>query len=186
MVPVLSLWAPVLLAAVLVFLASSVIHMLLPYHRSDFGRLRKEDELLDALRRFDLAPGDYMAPHAASAAAMKDPAYLEKRKRGPVFLMTVIQPGPPEMGTALLLWFIYSIVVGIFAAYIAGRALGPEANYLEVFRFAGAAAFMGYAMALVQNSIWFKRNWGTTLKSVFDGLIYALLTAGAFGWLWPR
>jgi len=71
------------------------------------------------------------------------------------------------------------------AAYIAGRALEPGAHYLSVFRFAGATAFFGYAFALMQQSIWYKRAWGTTFKSTFDGLIYALLTAGTFGWLWP-
>jgi hypothetical protein len=186
MVPVLSLWAPILLAAVLVFVASSIIHMVLGYHRTDFGRLPKEAEMLEALRRFSLPPGDYVAPHAASMKAMQDSAFLDARNKGPVMLLTVLPPGPPTMASSLALWFLYSILVGVFAAYITGRALGPGAYYLEVFRFAGATAFTGYALALLQNSIWFKRSWATTAKSVFDGLIYALLTAGAFGWLWPR
>jgi len=45
--------------------------------------------------------------------------------------------------------------------------------------------FGGYALALLQNSIWYKRAWNFTLKSMADGLVYALLTAGTFGWLWP-
>jgi hypothetical protein len=90
------------------------------------------------------------------------------------------------MGLSLTLWFLYCIVMGVFAAYVSGRALGPGAHYLSVFRFAGCTAFAGYALALWQNSIWYKRAWTTTLKSTFDGLVYALLTAGTFGWLWPR
>ena len=78
------------------------------------------------------------------------------------------------------------MVVSFFAAYIAGRAVGPGADYLTVFRFVGSTAFMGYSFALPQNSIWYKRNWGMTLKSMFDGLVYGLLTAGTFAWLWPR
>jgi hypothetical protein len=35
-------------------------------------------------------------------------------------------------------------------------------------------------------SIWYSRAWINTIKSTIDGLIYALLTAGTFGWLWPR
>jgi hypothetical protein len=116
---------------------------------------------------------------------MKDPGFIEKMKRGPVVIMTVLESGPPSMGTNLVLWFLYSIAVGVFAAYIAGRAMGPGAHYLGVFRFAGTVAFIGYSVALWQNSIWYKRKWSTTLKSTFDGLIYALLTAGTFGWLWP-
>ena len=83
------------------------------------------------------------------------------------------------------MWFLYCMVVGVFAAYIAGHALGPGAHYLGVFRFAGCTAFVGYALALLQNSIWYKKAWGATLKSMFDGFVYALLTAGVFGWLWP-
>ena len=89
------------------------------------------------------------------------------------------------MGSSLAQWFVYCLIVGVFAAYITGRALEPGAHYLSVFRFAGATAFVGYSLALMQNSIWYKKNWSTTLKSMFDGLIYALFTAGVFGWLWP-
>jgi hypothetical protein len=186
MVPVLSLWVPILLSAVIVFIVSAIIHMVLTYHRNDFRRLLKEDDVLETLRRLNVPAGDYAAPYAASPAAMKDPAYIDKMNKGPILFMTVVAGGQHSMGTALALWFVYSIVVSLFAAYIAGRALGPGAYYLEVFRFVGTAAFMGYAFAQLQQSIWFKRSWGTTLKSVFDGLLYALLTAGTFGWLWPR
>ena len=185
MVPVLSLWLPILIAAVIVFVLSSIIHMVFSYHRNDFIKLPAEDDIMDALRPFNIPPGDYVIPCAGTPAEMKTPEYLEKTNKGPVAFMTVIPSGPPAMGTSLVQWFFYSILVGIFAAYIAGRALAPGAHYLEVFRFAGCTAFVGYAVALLQNSIWYKRNWGATLKSVVDGLIYALMTAGVFGWLWP-
>jgi hypothetical protein len=99
--------------------------------------------------------------------------------------MTVIKSGPPAMGKSLVLWFVYCIVVGIFSAYIASRALQPGDRYLSVFRFVGCTAFIGYAAALWQNTIWYKRSVCSTVKSTFDGLVYALLTAGTFGWLWP-
>jgi hypothetical protein len=185
MVSIMSLWLPILLSAVIVFVVSSIIHMVLPYHRSDFGKVPAEDDVMDALRKFNIPPGEYVIPCAGSPKEMGTPEFIEKSKKGPVALMTVMASGPPSMGMSLVLWFIYSIVVGIFAAYIASRALEPGAHYLGVFRFAGAAAFAGYALALWQNSIWYKRAWSTTIKSTFDGLIYALLTAGTFGWLWP-
>jgi|SRR6516164_9797574 len=78
------------------------------------------------------------------------------------------------------------VVIGVFAAYVAGRALPPGTDYLQVFRFVGATAFIGYSVALWQMSIWNRRAWLTTIKATVDGLIYALLTAGTFGWLWPR
>jgi uncharacterized membrane protein len=186
MVPLASLWLPILLSAILAFVASAVLHMLLPLHRNDLRKAPREDELLDALRRLDLPPGDYAAPHAAGPEAMKDPAFVDRMKKGPLVLMTVSPGQVPSMSRELGLWFVYCLVVSVFAAYLAGRAVGPGTEYLEVFRFAGTSAFLGYSLALVQHSIWYRRNWGTTLKSMFDGLVYALLTAGVFGWLWPR
>ena len=81
---------------------------------------------------------------------------------------------------------MYSLVVSVFAAYIAGRALRPRTEFAEVFRFVGTTAFLGYALAMAQQSIWYGKKWSTTFKSMFDGLIYALLSAGIFGWLWPK
>ena len=90
------------------------------------------------------------------------------------------------MGKNLALWFVYCVVVGFFAAYVAGRALPPGAPYLRVFQLAGVTAFAGYALAVWQMSIWYRRDWTTTIKATIDGLIYALLTAGTFARLWPR
>lgn len=185
MVPVMSLWIPILLSAVIVFVASSIIHMVLTYHRTDYRKVPSEDQALEALRKVSIPPGDYMMPHAGSPSQMKDPAFIDKMKKGPVAVLTVMPSGPPSMGTNLAQWFLYCVAVGVFAAYIAGRALAPGADYLEVFRFAGCTAFVAYAVALWQNSIWYKRAWSTTLKSTLDGLVYGLLTGGTFGWLWP-
>jgi hypothetical protein len=186
MVPITALWLPIVLSAVIVFIASSVFHMMLPHHKSDYGRLPDEDEIMAAMRQAGVKPGDYLMPHCSSHTALKEPAFLEKYTKGPVALLTIMQSGPPKMGGQLLQWFIFCVVVGIFSAYIAGRALGPGAHYLAVFRFAGCTAFSAYALAQWQDSIWFKRAWSTTIKNTVDGLVYALLTAGTFGWLWPR
>ena len=185
MVSIPSLWIPILLSAVIVFVASSIIHMVLRYHRTDFGKVPKEDEVMEGLRKANIPPGEYVIPCAGGMKEMKSPEYIEKTTKGPVAFMTVIENGPPAMAKSLVLWFVYSIVVSIFAAYITSRALGPGAPYLSVFRFAGCTAFIGYSLALLQNSIWYKRSWVITLKSTFDGLVYGLLTAGTFGWLWP-
>lgn len=183
MVRVAALWLPILVSAVLVFLASSLVHMVLPHHRKDYRKVASEDEVMEALRRFGIPPGNYLFPHPGSAQGMKAPEYVEKRNRGPVGILTIM--GKHSMGASLAQWFVFCLVVGGFAAYITGRALGPGAEYLEVFRFAGCTAFIGYSLALWQNSIWYKIAWTTTLKSNIDGLVYGLLTGGAFGWLWP-
>ena len=186
MISLASLWLPIVLSAVIVFLASSVIHMLLPYHRSDFVGLPKEQEIMDALRPFSIPPGEYVMPHAGDMKEMGSPEFLEKTKKGPVAFMTVLPNGPFAMGSSLAMWFVYCLIVGLFAAYITSRALsGPSPEYLDVFRFVGATSFIGYCVALWQNSIWYKRSWLVTAKFTLDGLVYALLTAGTFGWLWP-
>ena len=185
MVPLTSLWLPILVAAVLVFIASSVIHMVLPYHHTDWRKLPKEDEVLEALRRFTIPPGDYVAPRPDSMAQMGTPEFKAKLEKGPQVMMSVRPPGNDSMARNLALWFVYSIVVGVFAGYVAGIVIAPEAPYLLVFRVTGTVAFAAYALALWQHSIWYARSWGTTMKSTFDGLVYALVTAGSFGWLWP-
>ncbi len=186
MVPLLSLLIPILLSAVFVFIASSIIHMLTPLHKHDLSGLPNEDGVMNALRPFNLAPGDYLMPRPGSMKAMKSPEYLAKLKAGPVAIITVMPAGGANMGTNLIQWFIYCVVVSVFTAYVTGRAMGPGADYLRVFQIAGCVTFMGYWLALPQNSIWWKRNWPWTVKSAIDALIYAGLAGGTFGWLWPR
>jgi hypothetical protein len=181
-----ALWLPILLSAVIVFIVSSIIHMASPWHKSDYPKLPNEDKVLEALRPLAIPPGDYMAPRPSSRQDLQSPGFAEKRNKGPVMMLTVMPNGPVSMAPQLVLWFVYAAVVGLFAAYVAGRALPTGASYLSVFRFAGVTAFTGYSVALWQMSIWYRRAWNTTIKATVDGLIYALLTAGTFGWLWPR
>ncbi|MDE2753893.1 MAG: hypothetical protein OXI83_15065 [Gemmatimonadota bacterium] len=184
MVPALSLWLPILVAAVFVFVASSAIHMFLNWHKNDFSGVPDEDGVMDALRGFDIPPGNYSLPHAADMAAMRSEAFQEKVKRGPAAMITVL-PRQNNMNKALGQWFVYCLVVGLFAAYVTGLALGPGAEYMAVFKISSTAAFMGYALAHAQDAIWQSQGWAATARSMADGLIYGLLTGGAFGWLWP-
>lgn len=185
MVSVASLWLPVLLSGVLVFAVSSIIHMLLTYHRSDSGPLPDEAGVAAALRPFEIPPGDYVIPHAADSKEMGSPDFAERAKKGPIAFITVLPNQPLTVRRSLALWFGYSLVVGAVAGYVAGLTLGPGADYGIVFRVVGSVAFAGYSLAILQSSIWWHRSWNFTLKTVLDGLIYALLTAGTFGWLWP-
>lgn len=185
MVPILSLWLPILLSAIVVFVISAVFHTVFTYHNSDFKKFPSEDPIMSDLRKYNIPPGDYMLPYSADSKERRSEQFKEKMKKGPMLIATVLPSGEMGMGASLFQWFIYCLIVSIFSAYIAGRALGPGADYLAVFRFAGATSFAGYSLALMHDSIWFKKSWGVTIKSMFDGLIYALLTAGVFGWLWP-
>lgn len=187
MVPVLSLWLPILLSAVAVFLVSFILHMVLKYHQNDYRSLPDEPGVLDVLRPFRIPPGNYAFPRPKDMKDIGTPEFKAKWGAGPAGFLTVLPTSPegPKMTAELVQWFVYSIVVSIFAAYIAGRALEPGANYLEVFRFAGATAFIGYGLAQWQQSIWYKVSWTTNLKNNIDALIYGFFTGGVFGWLWP-
>jgi hypothetical protein len=186
MVPIHALWLPILLSAVIVFVASSIIHMALPVHKSDYRKLPDEAKVLDTLRASGVTPGrEYRFPFC-TMKEMKSPEGIEKFKRGPVGLLVVMPNGAMNIGKFLGQWFLYCVVVSIFTAYLTGRTRLPGTEYLEVFRVAGCTAFIGYALAQAQNSIWRGVTWGVTLKHMLDGLIFGLLTGGTFGWLWPK
>jgi hypothetical protein len=185
MVSLASLWLPILVAAVGVFIASSIIHMATPWHQGDFTPMTDQGRVLDALRSFNIRPGDYVVPHPQSRKDASSPTFAELSKRGPMVMMTVL-PGEVVIAKNLALWFLYCIVVALCAAYIAGEALPPGAALKKVFQFAGATAFFCFALALWHQTIWYSRSWVTSLKSTIDGLIYGAVTAGVFAWLWPR
>jgi hypothetical protein len=186
MVPLASLWLPILVSAAVVFLASWIIHMFLPFHRNDFDKLPQEDQVLDALRSLKIPSGQYLAPYANTPAQMKQPEYLEKRKRGPALFLTLAAGADLGMGKSLLQWFIYLLVISLFAAYLAHVVIAAGAPYPAVFRFICVAALMAYSLGHAHQSIWYRQRWRTTVHYFVDGLIYSLLTAGVFGWLWPR
>ena len=182
-----ALWIPIVVSAVAVFFGSTLVHMVLGFwHAGDFGQAPNEDGLMDAMRPFNIPPGDYFLPRPGGMADMKSDAYKNKVNKGPKVIMTVLTPGMTGMGKNLFWWFIYSLVIGVFGAYVASRALPVGADYLHVFRFVGVSTFLGYSGALWPATIWYQRSLGTTIRSTIDGLLYACLTAGVFGWLWPR
>lgn len=185
MVSLFALWLPILLSAVIVFVASSIIHMVLPYHRSDYKQLPDEDKLRAALRSAGLQPGLYHFPFCTHKE-MNTPAAQEKFKEGPVGFVTIFPSGPPNMSKFLGLWFVYCLILGVFTAYLTGRTVAFGAHYRVVFRVVGTAAFMAYGLGPMVNGIWKGQPWSVVFKEAFDGLVYALLTAGTFGWLWPR
>lgn len=185
MVTIPALWLPIVLSAVIVFVASAILHMALRYHQSDYSKLPDEDAVRAALRSAGVGRGNYFFPHAASGAERKSPEWIKKCEEGPVGLLSVFPSGQPGMGKYLAAWFVFCLVISVFVAYLTGRCLGPGVEYLEVFRIAGTVAFLGYAGCEASNSIWRGQRWSTTIKTVIDGLIYGLLTGGVFGWLWP-
>ncbi|MEO7104576.1 MAG: hypothetical protein ABI119_14675 [Gemmatimonadaceae bacterium] len=179
-------WLPILLASILVFFASSVIHMGPFWHKGDFSTVPNETQLRAALRPFDIPPGDYCVPRPASSEDMKSPEFAQKVLQGPNIVMTVMPNAPWSMGRNLGLWLLYCVAASIFAAYVTVHAVPSGVPYGELLRFSSTTAFIAYAVALWQMSIWYRRAWSVTLKATLDGLIYAGITAVTFGWLWPR
>lgn len=180
-----NLWLPILLSGVFVFIMSSIIHMATPLHKGDFKKMPGEDSVMDALRKQSPERGTYMIPCPASMKDAGTPEMVEKYNKGPVGFLTIVPSGPPSMGKSLIQWFVYTLIVGILVAYTGWHALGSGAEYLTVFRVTGTAALLGYGIGTIAESIWKGQTWGVTFKSIFDGIVYALVTAGAFGWLWP-
>jgi len=180
-----SLWLPILLSAVFVFVMSSLLHMVLPWHRTDYSKVPNEDAVSAALRGFSIPPGDYMMPRPDTRAEMASPEFAEKVKKGPMVVMTVMPAGMSMAGN-LAQWFGFLVVVSLFAAYITSRTVGAGAGSMRVVQLAAATAFVAYGVGLWPMSIWYRRSWGTTLKSTVDGLIYGLITGATLAWLWPK
>ncbi len=180
------LWMPILVSAALVFVISSLVHMVLQWHNTDARPLPAEDKALAALRGAGVTAGEYRFPHCSSMKEMGTPEFAAKLASGPVGHMTIVPSGPYKMGGALLQWFLFCIVIGVFVAYTGSLALPRGADYTVVFRFTGTVAVLGYAFSNVTHSIWKGVPWSTTFKFIVDGVAYGLVTAGAFGWLWPK
>jgi hypothetical protein len=185
MVELLDLWMPIVLSAVIVFVASSIIWMASPLHKHDYKNPGdKEGPLLDLLRAKSFEPGVYYVPWCHGKA--NDPATADKMKRGPWASLTVL-PGMPNMGKMLFSWFAHLLIVGVFVAYLTSHAgLAPGAEYLHVFRIAGTGALMAYAGYALPMCIWHGMPMSQLPGRLVDGAIYALLTAGTFAWLWPH
>ncbi len=183
MVSLTALWLPIVVSAVGVFMASSIVHMVLKYHNSDYRKLPDEDAVATAMR--GAAPGYYSMPHCLDMKEMGSPEMLKKYKDGPIAFVTVSPNGAPKMGITLGTWFVYCLWISVFVAYLAGRHLDAGADYMAVFRMASTVGFLGYGASEPIAAIWKAQPWSMTLKHVVDGLIYALVTGGIFGWLWP-
>lgn len=181
-----ALWLAILLAGVFAFVVSSVIHMGPFWHRTDFPGVPDEARVRAAIGALGIPPGDYMLPNCNSMNEMRSPEFLQKMTEGPVMILTVRPNGVMGMGKPLVSWFLYLLVVALFSGYVAAHALAPGAQYLDVFRYVGTTAFMGLSLGLVHDSIWYSRKWSTTIKLMLDGLVYASVMAGTFGWLWPK
>ena len=183
MVALSMLWIPILVATVVVFIASSILWMVFPFwHRSDYGRVANEKAILDALA--GEKGGQYIVPCVDWGKLT--PEARDAYQKQPSAFMLVRNPATFSFPKTLGMYFVFMLCVSIFTAYLTGRTRPVGAHYLEVFRIAGTTAFLAFGLGAVPYSIWYGKPWKVTIKEMIDGLIYALLLAGVFGWLWPR
>lgn len=180
------LWVPIVLAGALCFFASAVIWMVLPHHRKDFTAPPKQDELAELLRQGGVTPGAYYFPYADRSDKDAFAAAMKKAEQGPAGVLYVRPSGPFNMGKPMFQQFVFFLVVSFFVAYVAHHALPAGSHYLRVFQVTGACAFMANWLGTIPESIWFGRPWRNVGTQLIDALIYTGVTAGTFGWLWPR
>ena len=186
MISLSQLWMPIVLSGVLVFVASSLIHMVLKWHNSDYRKLANEDDVRAVIRAGSPAPGQYVLPHCADMKDMRKPEMQQKFTQGPVAFLMVKASGAPKMAPALVLWFLYTLVISCIAAYIACRTSPHGASFIHVFRVATILSFVAYAGGSVQYAIWMGKPWKSAAKEIADALIYAIITGTVLAWLWPR
>lgn len=178
-----SLWLPILLSAIAVFIVSGLIWNMLQWHNSDWRKLPDEEAVRRALK--GVVPGEYTVPHAADNKARQSSDWQEKFKEGPAAMLVVLPHRSMAMGKQLVQWFVYCLIISLLVGYVASATLPGGTAYLKVFQVTGTAAILAYAGHVAMGSIWFGYTWSRTVKEIIDGVIYGLLTAGIFGWLWP-
>jgi hypothetical protein len=183
MVSLMDLWLPILVAAIVVQIASTIIHMALPFwHNADYGKVDDDRPFVEGSR--SLKAGMYMFPR------MEWKTMTEEQKaewaKGPSGIMYIRNPAAFSFGKTIFLYFLYCLVSAVFVAYVTGQTLPAGTPYLRVFQVAGAVGTIFWAFGNnISDAIWYGKPWTSAMKYAVDGLIYGCLMGGVFGWLWP-
>lgn len=186
MISIMSLWAPILLSSVLVFVAAGLLWTALPVHRLDWRPIPGQERLFEAIRAIGLGRGQYAFPHMLTPEGAKNPDVMKQMEEGPVGFLVLKEPGPPNMTKQLGLYLVFVLVVTYMIAYLVSVSMPRGAPFVDVMRAVTTATVLAHGAAEVPGAIWFGRTWKSVLKSVLiDALIYGLITGAVFGWLWP-
>ena len=181
-----ALWLPILLSAVVVFVISSLIHMVLKWHAPDYRGFSNEDAVRDAMRAGNPTPGHYVVPYCKDMKEMAGEAMLKKYREGPIGHISLAPNGAPNMGKLLGLWFLWSLAVAVVGAYLAARVYGLDHGHARAAaKLFGAVAFIAHGFGTVTESIWMARSWSTSMKYMLDAALYAIGSGLVFYWLWP-
>ena len=185
MVSVTALWLPILVATVFVFITSNLIWMVFQLHKKDWKPLPDEEAFREVMNRQELPVAEYSFPFSAGPEDWKSEEWQKKFKEGPVGFLTVMPSGNMNMGKSMACWLAYIVVIQVFIAYLTGLSRPGGAEFMDVFRVAGATGVLGFAGAVAPEAIWLGRRWGNVLRTMRDGILYGLVSAAAFAWLWP-
>lgn len=178
----LSLWLPILVTTIVLFFASFLAWVVLPHHKPDIKRWPDEERLLTFIRESGAAPGDYLFPYIEDKDMKEDWAQA-RYNEGP-WGMVKIWPGKASMGGNMLKTVLYFFVVSAAVAYAGTLALTPGAPFMDVFQLIAVTAILAHTSGGVLREIWFTRPLRGKLMDFIDGLVYGLITAGLFAWLW--
>jgi len=179
------LWLPILIGTGLAWIASSVIHMVVKYHNSDYQKLSNENDVMDAVRNGSPSLGMHAFPLCIDMNEMKNEQVQQRFKDGPVGFVTILPNGMPNMGKLLIQQISFFLLGCVLIAYCATLALDSGADYMVVFRFVGAVGFLTFGWGAIPYSIWFGFSWSMTGKYLLDAFVYGLVVAGSFAWMWP-
>jgi hypothetical protein len=185
MTPFMSLLLPVVLASVAVFFVSMIVHMVLPYHKSDYGNVPNDDAAIEAIRSLKLAPDDYAVPNPRLPDGGKNPDFIANFERGPSFHMTVMNPGKMNMGRYMGTWFLFTLLIAAIAGWVTGSIVPPGGNRHAAFHYGAIITACCYGFGAWPLSIWYHRKWSTALKGTLDAILYGLATGAVFMWMWP-
>ena len=186
MTPFMSLLLPIVLASVAVFILSTIIHMAMPWHKSDYGNVPNDDAAIAAIQSLNLAPGDYAVPNPRLPGGGKNPNFIAHFERGPAFHMTVIPPGGMHMGKYMGPWFGFMLLISAIAGWVTGSIVAPGGNPHAVFHFSAIITACSYGFGTWPLSVWYHRKWSTAFKETFDAILYGLATGAVFMWMWPK
>jgi hypothetical protein len=186
MVSLVQLWLPWLVAAVGVFVASSLVHMVFKWHNADYLKLGNEDDVRAAIRKSAPPPGQYVIPHCTDMKDLQSPDMQRKFTEGPVAYLMVRPSGAPNIGPSLAQWFMLNVLVSGVAAHLAAATLGAGAPSEHVFHATASVTFIAYAAGSLSSGIWKGQPWRSVAKELLDALIYGIVSGFAFAWLWPH
>jgi hypothetical protein len=183
---VIALWLPILLSAVVVFILSSLVHMVFKWHAPEYRGFSNEDAVRDAIRAGNPTPGQYVLPYCKDMKELSSEPVMAKYKEGPVGFVVLMQSGPPSMGKSFVTWFLMSIAVAATGAFIATQLFGLDPERARAAaKLIGAVTFLSYGMGTISESIWMGRPWTSSAKYLLDAALYAVGSASVFFWLWP-